>query len=141
MTRTVQVVVDCLEPHMLAAWWAETLGWQVEPQDPAFIRSMIDQGLATSDDTIEHEGALVWRSAAAIQSSDLPYTPRILFQQVPEQKTTKNRLHMDIRADDEDLDIVRATLIARGATELWEGSQGPHRWVTMADPEGNEFCI
>jgi predicted enzyme related to lactoylglutathione lyase len=54
----------------------------------------------------------------------------------------KNRLHIDIRpGPDADVDAIRASLVARGATVLHEGRQGPHTWVTMADPAGNEFCI
>ena len=66
---------------------------------------------------------------------------RILFQIVPEEKTVKNRIHWDVRLAGADKDAVRATLEARGATFLWSASQGPHSWHTMADPEGNEFCI
>ena len=51
MTYDFQVTVDAAEPHTLVAWWAETLGWQVEPSDEAFIRKMIDQGYATEADT------------------------------------------------------------------------------------------
>ena len=63
---TFQVVVDCADPHPLADWWAEVLGWQVEPQDEGFIRSMIDQGFATEDETTRHHGKLVWATGAAI---------------------------------------------------------------------------
>jgi hypothetical protein len=65
------------------------------------------------------------------------------FQEVPEEKSGKNRLHLDIRTGEYDgsLDELRQTLIDRGATELYTGQQGPHSWTTMADPEGNEFCI
>jgi hypothetical protein len=139
-----QLVIDCHDPHVLAEWWAETMGWQVEPQDEAFIRSMIEQGHATEAETRTYRGALVWREGAAIHpiAPESPDRPRWLFQEVPEAKTVKNRLHVDIRTGpDTDLDAVRASLVARGATVLHEGRQGPHTWVTMADPDGNEFCI
>jgi hypothetical protein len=140
MTFTVQVVVDCADPHPLADWWAETLGWQVEPQDGAFIRRMIAEGQASEADTTTHRGALVWRVGAAITSGE-PQHLRVLFQQVPEGKTVKNRLHFDVRTGEADVETVRARLIERGATRLYEGRQGPFTWVTMADPEGNEFCV
>lgn len=54
---------------------------------------------------------------------------------------TKNKLHLDLRIGEDDVDTVVAKLTERGATFLWTGEQGPHRWVTMADPEGNEFCV
>ena len=141
MGYAVQVAVDCAAPHPLADWWAETLGWEVERSDEAFIRSMVDQGFASDDDTMRHDGRLVWKEGAAITDpSAPPGTPRILFQLVPEAKSVKNRLHLDVRAGG-DLESLRATLEARGATFLHVGQQGPHSWITMADPEGNEFCI
>ncbi|NND74560.1 MAG: VOC family protein [Ilumatobacter sp.] len=138
---SVQVVIDCQDPHVLADWWAETLRWTVEPQDEAFIRSMIDQGFATDADTRRHEGKLVWREGAAINAAEGDGSPRIYFQQVPESKSAKNRLHLDVRTGDEDTAAIRDALVARGATVLHEGRQGPHTWVTLADPEGNEFCV
>lgn len=141
----IQVAVDSRDALVLADWWAETLGWVVEPSDPAFIRSMIDQGFASEADTTTHRGVLVWRGAAAITPPDQVGSPnrlRILFQDVPEEKATKNRIHLDVRtAPGDDVALTRARLEGRGARFLWEGSQGPHRWVTMADPEGNEFCV
>ncbi len=140
----VQIVIDCRWPHDLAAWWAETLNWEVEPQDESFIRSMIDQGLAAESDTVEYNGALVWATATAIRPIGEPSRgqPRILFQQVPEAKTVKNRLHLDLRApQDLDLEVFHARLIKRGAVEVGGGAQGPHQWITFADPEGNEFCV
>ena len=143
MAYTYQLVVDSADPHVLAEWWAETLGWRVEAQDANFIRSMIDQGQATEADTCEYRGALVWREGAAIHpdTDASPQRARILFQQVPEAKTVKNRVHIDLRLGDDDPEAVRQRLIARGATVLHSGQQGPHSWVTMADPEGNEFCV
>src|SRR3712207_9213198 len=81
---------------LFRSWWAEVLGWQVEPQDEAFIRRMVESGAATEADTITHRGALVWSSGAAMTSPD-PHRPRALFQRVPEPKTVKNRLHLDVR--------------------------------------------
>lgn len=134
-----QVVVDCREPHALADWWAETLGWEVEAQDAGFIRSMVEQGYATEAETTTHRGSLVWASGAAINPPDGTTAPRLLFVQVPEGKTVKNRMHLDLRGS-ADIDALRTSLEARGAARLWEASQGPHSWVTWADPEGNEFC-
>jgi hypothetical protein len=140
MAFDFQVAIDCSSPHELADWWAEALGWQVEAQDEAFIRRMVEQGAATEADTTMHRGTLVWRVGAAI-ISPLPDRPRVLFQQVPEPKVGKNRLHLDVRVGVERHEAEVARLLALGATELWRGSQGPHSWVTMADPEGNEFCV
>lgn len=145
MGLNIQIAVDCKNPHDLADWWAETLDWAVEPQDEAFIRSMIEKGYATEAETTTHHGKLVWKAGAAIRPKEeldvKAPARRLLFQTVPEQKTHKNRVHWDVRLDGRDKDEVRAELEARGATFLWTASQGPHEWHTMADPEGNEFCI
>jgi hypothetical protein len=140
MAFEFQVAVDCLHPHDLADWWADVLGWQVEAQDEAFIRRMVDTGAAAETETTQHRGALVWRAGAAITSPDAG-RPRVLFQLVPEPKTVKNRLHLDVRVGTERQDAEVARLLGMGASELWRGAQGPHSWVTMADPEGNEFCV
>ncbi len=139
----VQVTIDCRDPHELAAWWAETLRWQVEPQEESFIRSMIDQGHAVEADTRVYGGALVWREAAAIHpiGGPGPGQPRILFQLVGEAKTVKNRVHLDVRPTTADVAALRDELVERGATVVGGGRQGPHEWVTLADPEGNEFCV
>ncbi|HEU4666244.1 MAG TPA: VOC family protein [Arthrobacter sp.] len=145
MGLNIQIVVDCSKPHELADWWAETLQWSVEPQDAAFIRSMIEQGFASEDQTMTHRGNLVWREGCAIRPPEEieAVTParRLLFQTAPEGKTVKNRVHWDVNLAGRDKDEVRMELESRGATFLWTASQGPHSWHTMADPEGNEFCI
>lgn len=140
MAFDIQVVVDSTTPHELADWWAEALGWQVEPQDEAFITRMVQSGAATEADTMRHRGALVWRLGAAITSPD-PGRPRVLFQRVPETKTVKNRLHLDVHVGPERREAEIARLLSLGATELWRESQGPMQWATLADPEGNEFCV
>ncbi|MCV2491002.1 VOC family protein [Geodermatophilus sp. YIM 151500] len=140
MAHDIQIAVDCARPHELADWWAAALGWEVEPQDEAFIRRMIDAGHASDADTVVHRGALVWRQGAAITSPD-PGRPRVLFQVVPEPKTAKNRLHLDVHVGAAAREAEVARLVAMGARELWRSSQGPLEWATLADPEGNEFCV
>jgi hypothetical protein len=142
MAYEFQVTVDCVDPHTMADWWAETLGWQLEPQDEAFIRRMISAGHAAESDTKVHNGALVWRVGAAIRHPEgLQRAPRVLFQVVPEGKTVKNRLHLDVRVGADNVEDVVATLSARGARVQHRGRQGPQTWVTLTDPEGNEFCV
>jgi hypothetical protein len=145
MGLNIQIVVDCRNPHELADWWAETLDWAVEPQDESFIRSMIEQGFATESETKTHNGKLVWRDGCAIRPPEeldaKPPARRLLFQTNPEGKTVKNRVHWDVNLAGKDKDEARTALESRGATFLWSASQGPHSWHTMADPEGNEFCI
>jgi hypothetical protein len=140
MAHEFQVTVDSVAPHPLADWWAEALGWEREPTDEAFIRRMVDGGHAAESDTMRHNGELVWVVGAAIRHPT-GGAPRVLFQQVPEPKTVKNRLHLDVRVGAEQRDAEVARLTGRGATVLHHGQQGPFSWVTMADPEGNEFCL
>jgi hypothetical protein len=141
MAYDFQITVDCADPHALADWWADLLGWAVEPSDEGFIRRMIAEGQATEADTTTHKGTLVWRTGAAIRRPDGGPAGRILFQQVPEPKTVKNRVHLDIRVGPDKVEAEVARLTAAGATFLHHGQQGPHTWVTIADPEGNELCI
>jgi len=140
---TVQVVIDSAEPHRLADWWAEALGWEVEPQDPDFIRSMVDQGFATDEQTTTHRGRLVWATGAAIAHPEgTDRVPRILFMKVPEPKTVKNRVHLDLRSTAEPSLAERDRLVSLGATEIGHGQEGPTTaWVVLTDPEGNELCL
>lgn len=65
--------------------------------------------------------------------------PTIYFQQVPEKKANKNRVHLDVGAGDVNAEALR--LKANGASVLENKEEGGHRWTVMADPEGNEFCV
>ncbi|MYT26958.1 VOC family protein [Streptomyces sp. SID7760] len=142
MAYTFQVTIDSADPHPLADWWADALGWEVEPTDEAFVRTMVAEGQASEADTTTHRGALVWKVGAAIRHPEgLERAPRVLFQLVPEPKTVKNRVHLDVRTGSDDPKEVVARLIAKGARHLHDRSQGPYTWTTLADPEGNELCI
>lgn len=139
---TVQIVVDAHDPHTLADWWAQALGWSVEPQDEAFIRSMIEESSATEAETLTHRGALVWALGAAVSHPDgTGVAPRILFQRVPEAKTVKNRVHIDLRQSAGVVPGELARLVELGATRIGGGRQGPLQWAVLTDPEGNEFCL
>src|SRR2546423_6873611 len=94
MAHDFQVVVDTADPHVLADWWAETLGWSVEPTDEDVVREMIAKGYAKEEETRTYRGKLVWRTGAAIRHPDT--SRRIMFQEVPEPKTVKNRVHLDV---------------------------------------------
>lgn len=140
MAYDVQIAIDCSDPHGLAEWYADALGWDYEPQDEDFIRRMLADGHATEDDTTTHNGRLVWRAAAINHpGGEESGRPRILFQQVPEPKTGKNRIHLDVRTDGKEAVLER--LLAKGAKELWRANEGSHDWVVIADPEGNELCL
>lgn len=134
------MTVDSKNPHAQADWWAAALGWQVDAGDEAMIERLVAAGHAREDDTLRWNGRLVWRIGQAIVDPSHPDRPRVLFQLVPEGKTVKNRLHLDIRAGD-GRQLKIDELIAAGATWLHDGQVGPSVWTTLADPEGNEFCV
>ena len=137
----VQVAIDCADPHRLAAFYAAAFAYDVERHEP-IIRGLLEQGLVTDADLIEIDGQLAFAAAAGC-SDPAGVLPRLLFQQVPEAKVVKNRVHLDFQmggdaAREEAVDRI----VGLGGTRLWDGQQGPvHKWVTMADPEGNEFCV
>ncbi len=105
-----QIVVDARDTVALGRWWCEALRWVVVNDDPREfeIRPEPDQ------------------------------IPGILFEQVTDPKPGKNRLHIDLRPDDQTAEVER--LLAMGATRVDIG-QGDVSWVVLADPEGNEFCV
>jgi len=112
--RLVALCFDATDPRRLAGFWAEALGREVV-------------GGAT-------EGyAEITIDAASVS------VPRLLFHQVPEGKTVKNRLHLDLIAADWDAEIGR--LADLGATRIRDVEVGGARWTTLADPEGNEFDL
>lgn len=140
--RAVQVTFDCRDPPLLAAFWCEPLGYRLEPP-PSGFRSweaaLEARGVPEAD----------WNSRAAAPP-DGEAGLRLVFQQVPEAKTVKNRLHLDARAARGSrgqarmaaLDAEAECLVGPGATVVRrvEPSGPDHGFVVMQDPEGNEFC-
>lgn len=147
-TTAFTVTFDCADPHRQAAFWATALDWQVE-DNSRLIAALQQAGHVTADDVIGIEGVVSWETAAAVrdpadpmdESSGVGKGGRLLFQIVPEFKTAKNRVHLDVRVGRD----VRADKIDQltglGATVIGEGRQGGHMWVVLCDPEGNEFCV
>jgi hypothetical protein len=135
----LQIALDCADPHAQARFWAAALGYEVEHVE-ALVRRMLDAGYATQDDVTTVDGELAWKTAAAM-SDPTGARPRWFFQGVPEPKAAKNRMHVDIRVGVEGRAAEVERLIGLGATKLYDGQLGPQTWVTMADPEGNEFCV
>ena len=109
-SRWEQVVVDAEDPPRLARWWAEALGYVIVHEKP---------------DEVE-----IRRSQNEL--------PGLLFGIAPDAKTVKNRLHIDLRPDDQESEVER--LVDMGARPVDIG-QGDVPWVVLADPEGNEFCV
>jgi hypothetical protein len=143
-----KLVIDTADAPALADFWAEALGYEVE--DPsALVEQLLAAGQLPPQAVAEHHGRRHFRGFAAIRHPDDPYDElsgtgrgrRLLFQDVPEPKTVKNRLHLDVHAEPGGLDGLVARLEALGATRVREVDKGPagHWWVLL-DPEGNEFC-
>lgn len=143
MAKEFQVTYDCADPGAQAAFWAEVLGYRVQPPPEGFP----DWPAALSAWGVPSERH---NDRSAIVDPD-GNGPRLFFQKVPEPKTTKNRVHLDVRtapglADDKRMAALEAEatrLVGLGATRLRRiepgGLDAGH--IVLADPEGNEFCL
>jgi hypothetical protein len=144
MSREIQVTFDSADPAALAAFWAEVLGYQVQEPPPGFD---------SWDAALEAWGVPPERrnDASALVDPD-GRGPRIFIQKVPEGKTAKNRVHLDVRAapglegDDRmaSLEAECERLVALGATRQQRFEPNPPMafgTIVMTDPEGNEFCL
>ena len=144
MSTSVQIVFDTANPDLEARFWAEALGYRLQPPPDgfdswaAFLRA---QGIPEER----------WNEASAITDPD-GNGPRIFFQRVPEGKTAKNRMHLDLNASGgrdvpleerkSQVDAAVARLKASGATDQRGAiEKDGEYWVRMNDPEGNEFCV
>ncbi|MFJ6616827.1 VOC family protein [Kitasatospora sp. NPDC091335] len=108
------VTIDCADPHTLATFWAGAL-----------------EGTVGEDDNPGDDEALVESAGASL-----------LFIRVPEGKSAKNRVHLDLQPQDRGRDEEVSRVVALGATVLADRRTPDGKgWVTLADPEGNEFCI
>ncbi len=139
MAIGVQATFDAHDPGRLAAFWGEALGYTEQPPPPGF---------ATWEDFGRHIDLPEerWGDFAALVDSD-GVGPRLFFQRVPEGKTVKNRVHLDVNAGHGAIDRRAAIrshmsqLVAAGATVVREMQEESGWWIVLADPEGNEFCL
>jgi hypothetical protein len=115
------IVIDCHQAPALARFWASVIdGYAVRAYDDAEIARLASLGLTPeTDPTVAVDGP----------------GPTLFFQQVPEHKRSKNRLHLDIDVADRAAQVEQLT--ARGATVVGHFDT----WTTLRDPEGNEFCL
>jgi hypothetical protein len=107
------IVIDAVQPRVVADFWCSVLGWQVVEEDDGVI------SIAAADGS--------W--------------PMIDVAPVPESKTIKNRLHLDLRADDNPTGDELERLLGLGARRADVGQGADVTWVVLCDPEGNEFCL
>jgi hypothetical protein len=137
----VQITVDCSDSVRVAVWWAEALGWDFVDLDPTRFESLKAQGFCSDEDTVTlADGRLSWRNGAAIEHPT-DRTRRFYFENVPEAKTVKNRLHIDVQVGPDRRDAQVHRLVQMGASVIGSGTQGSHSWVVLRDIEGNEFCV
>ncbi len=112
-SRIAAIAIDAVQPRVVADFWCQVLGWQVVDED--------EGGLTIA------ESAGSW--------------PAIDVFAVPERKTLKNRLHLDLRADGATTAEELERLLGLGARRLDVGQGTDVSWVVLGDPEGNEFCL
>jgi len=121
MAALREIVVDCADAPSLARFWAAVLdGYDVLPYDDAEIARLAGLGLTPdTDPTVGVTGP----------------GPTLFFQQVPEPKTVKNRVHVDVEAPDRAAEVDRLVAVGASVHSVHE------RWTVLLDPEGNEFCV
>jgi Glyoxalase-like domain len=141
-----QLVIDCTDPVRMARFWAEALGYVLEPPPDGFASwddYYRDLGLDESDLGIEADSIV----------DPLGCGPRIWFQIVPESKSVKNRLHIDIgvgggralpievRRERVQAEVARLVALGASMTAVLEDEAIDHYAIAMRDPEGNEFDV
>ncbi len=143
MSVPFQVAIDCHDPGALAAFWAEALGYVMQPPPPGFDTWedwLRENNVPESD----------WNSISAIVDAD-GNGARIFFQQVPEPKQGKSRVHLDVNAGGPlgtpiaerrtRVDDKVARLVELGAEMVQTFEERGEYWVGMRDPEGTEFDV
>jgi hypothetical protein len=143
MAREVQVTFDCADPGAVAEFWAEVLGYVLQPPPPGF--DSWEQALDAWGVPPERRN-----DRSALVDPD-GRGPRVFLQRVPEGKTAKNRVHLDVRAapglaEADRMAALEAEcerLVALGAVRVqrFEAEQAGSGHIVMQDPEGNEFCL
>ncbi len=120
-SKFTELAIDCADPHGLARFWCSVLGYEVQGEDG---------GVVTIGSPAVPEGG----------SHRGPLPPTLTFAHVPEGKTVKNRLHLDVNPTDREQGEEVRRLLDMGARHA-DVCQGAESWVVLADPEGNEFCV
>lgn len=120
-SKFTELAIDCADPNALARFWCSVLDYDVQDHDEGIVII----GPASWPEGKNHPG---------------PMPPSLTFARVPEGKTSKNRLHIDLNPTDLEQDREVRRLLELGASYADVG-QGDNSWVVLADPEGNEFCV
>ncbi|MFF1510769.1 VOC family protein [Streptomyces sp. NPDC058326] len=152
MSRDFQVTFDAHDPRALSSFWRDVLGY-VHPAPPGTDLPEGADPLAAWDDFLAKMGVPEeQRNTRSAIEDPAGQGPRVFFQQVPEDKAAKNRVHLDVRAapgleGEERMAALEAEcdrLVALGARRQRRFEPDPPMstgWIVMADPEGNEFCL
>ncbi|GAA3754355.1 VOC family protein [Salinactinospora qingdaonensis] len=152
MSRHIQVTFDAHDPRALSSFWREVLGY-VHPGPPGVDLPEGADPLAAWDDFLARIGvAHEQRNMRSAVEDPHGHGPRLFFQQAPEDKVVKNRVHLDVRAAPglrgaermAALEVECDRLVALGAKRLRRYEPAPPLSagsIVMADPEGNEFCL
>ena len=130
----VQITFDCHDADAMAEFWATALDYRLQaPPD----------GFDSWEVFLEANGIPVPPAGSIGAVVDPEGSgPRLLFLRVPEDKTVKNRVHLDIRAGGEEERLAKVRqLVAAGGTEIGCVDEHGGWWIVMHDPEGNEFCV
>jgi hypothetical protein len=122
-SKFTELAIDCADPGGLARFWCAVLGYEVLAEE--------DDGVVTIGSPAVPEGK---NRRGAVP-------PALTFARVPEGKTIKNRLHLDVNPTDREQDEEVRRLLGLGARRADVGQAGDESWVVLADPEGNEFCV
>ncbi|MHB9852902.1 VOC family protein [Streptomyces krungchingensis] len=143
-----KLVVDSSDPHAQADFWAAALHYRAE-DNSALVERLLEIGALPAEATVDFHGRATFRDLIAVRHPDDPYDEesgtglgrRLLFQRVPEAKTVKNRLHLDLHTAPGERAAEVERLTELGASVLRHVKEPAGEWAVMADPEGNEFCV
>jgi hypothetical protein len=144
-----QLVIYAADPHRLARFWAEAMGYLLE-DNTSLIEPLLESGVAKESDTVVIDGRRFWGEAVAIRHPDDPVDERtgiglgrrLLFELQTTRKDDENRLHIDLNVGRERLKEETERLTALGATWIYDRNDAPRAvFARLSDPEGNEFCI
>ena len=113
MAATIGLVLDCSDPETLARFWSEALGYKTLGKEGVYVMLVDPDGVR----------------------------PKLLLQVVPEPKTAKNRMHLDLHVPDIETEAARLESLGARRLEAEMRNELGTNWFLMADPEGNEFCV
>jgi catechol 2,3-dioxygenase-like lactoylglutathione lyase family enzyme len=121
-SKFTELAIDSADPAAQARFWCAVLGYEVRDEEDGYVEI---------------------GTPAVPEGRDLPgpVPPTLAFARVPEGKTVKNRLHLDVNPVDRDQDAEVRRLLDLGARRADVGQDPADSWVVLLDPEGNEFCV